>query len=306
MSQIDPYKILGVAKGASDEEIKRAFRRLARKHHPDVNSNSKTSERRFKEVSEAYEILGDKEKRRNYDMFGHADPGASFGGFNDFRRGRGFNGNPFGSHYSSGFGSQGPFEDVFSSFFNRSQTGANFYQAPQKGADIEYNVKVSFEQAYHGTRLSLDTSHKKIDVQIPPGVDNGSKIRVPGQGALGTRGGNPGDIYLKMEVDDHPFFRRDENDIYMDLPVTLGEALLGAMIEIPGPDGRLALKIPPGSSHSKKFRFKGKGFPSLKDASRGDFFVKLKIIFPNRIDEYTKELVQEFERQNPLDVRSHL
>ncbi len=306
MSQIDPYKVLGVAKGASDEEIKKAFRRLARKHHPDVNSNSKTSERRFKEVSEAYEILSDKEKRRNYDTFGNAEPGSAFGGFNDFRRGRGFGGNPYGSNYSSGFGSQAPFDDLFSDFFSRSHTRKNFNQASQKGADVEYNVKVSFEQAYHGTRLSLDTSHKKIEVQIPPGVDNGSRIRVSGQGAPGMRGGRPGDIYLKIEVDEHAFFRRHDNDIYMDLPVTFGEAMLGAMIEIPGPDGRLALKIPPGSGHSKKFRFKGKGFSSLKEASRGDFFIKLKIILPQEIDEYTRELVVEFERQNPMDVRSHL
>ena len=306
MSHIDPYKTLGVAKGASDEEIKKAFRRLARKHHPDVNSNSKTSERRFKEVSEAYEILSDKEKRRNYDMFGNADPGASFGGFNDFRRGKRFGGNPFGSQYSSGFGSQAPFEDLFSDFFSRSQARNNFNQAPQKGADIEYNVKVSFDQAYHGTRLSIDTSRRKIEVQIPPGVDNGSRIRVSGQGSPGTRGGRPGDIYLKIEVDQHPFFRRQDNDIYMDLPVTLGEVMLGAMIEIPSPEGRLALKIPPGSSHSKKFRFKGKGFISLKDASKGDFFINLKIILPDKIDEYTRELVVEFERQNPLDLRSHL
>lgn len=306
MSHINPYKVLGVSKTASDSEIKKAFRRLAREHHPDVNSNSKTAERRFKEVSEAYEILSDKEKRRNYDMFGNAEPGASFGGFNNFRRGRGFGSNPYGSQYSSEFGSQSPFEDIFSDFFNRPQGRNSFNQAPHKGSDLEYSVRVSFEQAYHGTKLSIDTSHKKIEVQIPAGVDNGSKIRVSGQGAPGIRGGKSGDLYLKVSVDEHPLFCRQDNNIHMELPVTLGEAILGAMVEIPSPDGRLTLKIPPGSGHSKKFRFKGKGFASLKDSSRGDFFIQLKIILPKNIDEYTRELVTEFERQNPMDVRSNL
>lgn len=309
MAHIDPYKILGVGQNASDDDIKKAFRRLARKHHPDVNSNSKMSERKFKELSEAYEILSDKEKRRNYDMFGSVDPGASFNGFNNFRRGasfggRGFGANPFGSQQSSGFGSGSPFDNLFQDFFDRSNNRNRFHQEAQKGSDLEYSVKVSFLQAYQGTKLSIETSHKKIEVQIPPGVDNGSKIRVPGQGSPGSRGGAAGDIYLRISVEDHDLFRRDNNDIHMDLPVTLGEALLGAMIEIPGPDGRLALKIPPGAGHAKKFRFRGKGFTSLKDSSRGDFFVMLKIVLPRDIDEYTKELVQEFERQNPMDVRA--
>jgi DnaJ-class molecular chaperone len=312
MSNIDPYKVLGVGKSASDDEIKKAYRRLARKHHPDVNSNSKTSERMFKEVSEAYEILSDKQKRRNYDMFGTAEPGASFGGFDNFRNGggfgtRGFGSRPFGSQYSSGgFGSRAPFEEVFSEFFNQSGSRRGFNQPPQKGEDIEYNVKISFRDAYHGARLSVDTSYKKIEVQIPAGVDTGSRIRVSGQGAPGVRGGGPGDLFLRITVEDHKLFHRDENDIHMELPVTLGEAILGAMIEVPGPDGRLALKIPPGSGQARKFRFKGKGFTSLKDSSRGDFFVKLKIVLPKEIDEYTQELVAEFERQNPMDVRSNL
>ncbi len=311
MSHIDPYKVLGVGRSASDDEIKKAFRSMARKHHPDVNPNSKSSERKFKEASEAYEILSDKEKRRNYDMFGSADPGAAFGGFNNFRKGsgfgsRGFNNNPFGSQYQSGFGSRAPFDDMFSDFFNRSGNQSGFNHSPHKGEDIEYNVRVSFSQAYLGARLSVDTSYRKIEVQIPPGVDNGSKIRVAGQGAPGWRGGKDGDLYLKISVDEHDLFIRKDNDIHMELPVTLGEAMLGAMIEVPMPDGRLALKIPPGSGHARKFRFKGKGFPSLKDSSRGDFFIKLKVVLPKDIDEYSRELVAEFERQNPMDVRSNL
>ncbi|MGD9819087.1 MAG: DnaJ C-terminal domain-containing protein [Desulfomonilaceae bacterium] len=310
MSHIDPYKVLGVNKGASDDEIKRAFRRLARKHHPDVNSNSKASERKFKEVSEAYEILSDKQRRRNYDMFGNADPGNAFGGFNNFRKGpgfgtRGFGTNPFGSEYSSGYGARAPYEDLFSSFFSRGNDNSGFEKGPVKGKDIEHSVRISFYQAYEGSRVSIDTPQKKIEVQIPPGVDNGSRIRVAGQGALGIRGGRPGDLYLKITVEEHELFRRQENDIHLELPVTLGEAMLGALIEIPSPDGRLALRIPPGSGQTRKFRFKGKGFASLKDSSRGDFFVKLKLILPKDIDEYTKDLVSEFERLNPLDVRSN-
>lgn len=311
MSHLDPYKILGVGRTASDDEIKKAFRRLARKHHPDVNSNSKTSEHKFKEVSEAYEILSDKVRRRNYDTYGSADPNPSFGGFNNFGKGasfggKGFGANPFGSQYSSGFGTRAPFDDLFSDFFNRSNNHNSIHQRSQKGADLEYNVTVSFTQAYSGTRLSIETSYKKIEVQIPAGVDNGSRVRVAGHGAPGTRGGNTGDLYLKISVEDHSLFRRLDNDIHMELPVTLGEAMLGALIEIPTPDGRLALRIPPGSGHAKKFRFKGKGFASLKNSSRGDFFVKLRVVLPKDIDEYTKELVAEFERQNPMDVRTNL
>jgi DnaJ-class molecular chaperone len=310
MGRIDPYRVLGVTRAASEEEIKKAYRRLARQHHPDMNNSSKASEVRFKELSEAYEILSDADKRSRFDRFGYEAVSSGFSGFgSDGTR------NPFGEgafgHRGYGFNfgrSSGPgiFEDVFSEFF-RFQSGRPYgAHGPSQGRDVEYDLTVDFSQAYHGVHAFVTVRDRKIDVHVPPGVDTGSRMRVPGQGAPGLRGGPSGDLYLDITVTPHEFFRRDGINIYLSVPITIGEAILGARVEIPGPDGRLALKIPPGTQPGTSFRFKGKGFPSLKGKVRGDFLVTANILIPGNIDSVSRDLVTEFERRNPVNPREGL
>ena len=310
MTKNDPYRVLGVNRGASEEEIKRAYRRLARRHHPDMNNNSKAAEGRFKEVSEAYEILSDAEKRRLYDRFGHEGMNPGFTGF-----GASGTKSPFGQHgfpyggYGFNLGRSsggGVFEEIFSEFF-RNHSGRSYGGGrPAVGRDLEYGLKVDFIQAYQGVHAFVTVMDRKIDVHVPAGVDTGSRIRVPGQGTPGSRGGPPGDLYLDITVEPHEFFRRQGAGIYLSLPITIGEAILGAKVEIPGPDGRLSLRIPPGTQSGTSFRFKGKGFPSLKDKIRGDFFVTANVIIPEKMDSVSHDLVAEFERRNPIDPRKGL
>ncbi|HMK35396.1 MAG TPA: J domain-containing protein [Desulfomonilaceae bacterium] len=303
MAKRDPYNVLGVNKSASEDEIKAAYRRLARVHHPDMNNNSKSSEARFKEISEAYEILSDTEKRRNYDRFGH-DNGERYG----FRTS-----NPFASGFGQGqqfnvkFGGGGPghgmFDDVFSQFFG---SGGGRHRYAAKGDDLEYDLTISFEQAYHGISATVRVLERKISVHIPAGVDTGSVIRVPGQGTPGRRGGSPGDLFLNITVAPHKIFRREGNDIRLTLPISIAEAILGAKVETPGPNGRLVLKIPPGTQSGTSFRFRGKGFPSLKNGRNGDFYVEAQIVIPERVKPASKDLVEEFERLNPTNPREGL
>lgn len=307
MQKRDPYTVLGLSKTASDEEIKSAYRRLARQYHPDVNNNSKYAEDRFKEISEAYEILSDKEKRRQYDMYGHVGKNfdefrSSYGTFygSGFQR-ENFNSN-FGNFGSSGFS---VFEEMFSDFF-RSQTQRSHRRYGVKGDNLEYDLTISFEQAYHGFSATIRVLERRINVHIPPGVDTGSVIRVPGQGAPGLRGGPRGDLYLNIIVTPHRIFRREGQDIYLSVPISIGEAVFGTKIEIPSPQGRLILKIPAGTQSGTNFRFKGKGFPSLKNEGKGDFYVTTQIVIPHNIDSRSRSLLAEFDRLNPINPREGL
>ncbi len=309
MPRPDPYKVLGVRRDASDEEIKRAYRRLARQYHPDLNNNSKASEQRFKEISEAYEVLSDSEKRRRFDMYGH-EPG----GWRQQETGSYASGGVFGRRaYSFGrsydFGEtagSGIFEDFFSQFVRSQSFGRERNFGPARGRDYEYNLTVDFEQAYQGVHAFVRIKDRKIDVRIPAGVDTGSRIRVPGQGAPGIRGGAPGDLYLDITVKPHELFRREGKNIYFSVGITLVEAILGGPIEIPGPDGRLVLKIPPGTQSGTVFRFREKGFPSLSDPLRGDFLVTANIVVPQEVDEYSRKILKEFESRNPIYPRKGL
>jgi DnaJ-class molecular chaperone len=307
MVKRDPYSILGVSKVASDDEIKSAYRRLARRHHPDMNNNDKSSETKFKEISEAYEILSDKEKRLSYDRFGYSGvdgsqgfrPGDPFGASGFARPGFTFK---FGGPKSSGHGA---FDDTFSEFFETvSNRGYSRYGL--KGDDLEYDLTITFEQAYHGVSATVSVLEHRINVHIPAGVETGSVIRVAGQGTPGRRGGRPGDLFLNIAVSTHRIFRREGNDIYLNLPISFPEAILGAKVEIPGPSGRLMLKIPAGTQSGTSFRFRGKGFPSLKKERRGDFYVTTQIAIPDRVDAASKNLVAEFARLNPTNPRQGL
>ncbi|MFH0957124.1 MAG: DnaJ C-terminal domain-containing protein [Pseudomonadota bacterium] len=311
MENIDPYKTLGVQRNATDAEIKSAYRRLARRYHPDLNENSSNAESRFKEISLAYEILSDKERRRQYDLFGLGQGPNSRTGFEDFfnnasrfgvdpRLRRQFNSaNFFGSRGNSAS------DDIFSELFGSGRRGRSTGGGISKPQSLEQILEVRFSEAYRGAKKSVVTPYKTLEVYVPAGVDSGSRIRVSGQGHPSARGGRAGDLFLKLVVKRHQFFKREGKDIFLDVPVTFGEALLGAKIEIPAPDGNVILRIPAGVQNGTSFRFKGKGFPSLKDPVRGDFLAKVNLVLPEKIDTASMKLVEEFEKLNPLRPRNN-
>jgi len=313
MGKRDPYRVLGVSRSATDDEIKKAYRKLARKHHPDLNSNSKASEDRFKEISDAYDILSDKGKRQRYDRFGHDGVNANFSDFSgagaDSFSGAGFGQSGFRFNFGGFSSASGGkiFEDILSDYFRAAGRKATRERRSSRGSDLEHSLTIDFDQAYHGVTAVVRILDRKINVRIPSGVDTGSKIRLAGQGAPGLRGGPPGDLFLNITVRDHPVFRRTGKDIHMVLPISIGEAILGTKVEIPGPGGRLALKIPECTQSGTVFRFKGKGVPSLKDESnRGDFYVTVQISIPEKIDSVSRDLLAEFDRRNPVKPRQDL
>lgn len=264
MAATDLYAELGVKRDASAEEIKRAYRRLARKFHPDVNPGNRRAEERFKKISLAYDVLGDAEKRAQYDRFGEAGvngagppPGGGVGGA------------PFGGF--EGFG------DLFEQFFR----GGGARPGPQRGQDLETKVTLTLEEAARGVtrRMALGEGHR-VDVKIPAGVDTGTKIRVAGKGRPGAVGGGPGDLFVVVQVAPHPYFRREGNDLYLDLPLTIFEATLGTKVRIPTLEGRTQLTVPAGVASGAKLRLRGKGLMAAKGGGHGDQFVVIKIVPP--------------------------
>ena len=332
----DYYETLGVKKSASADEIKKAHRKLVRKYHPDVNKNNKDAEERFKEAQEAYDVLSDETKRRNYDQFGHAGvgaggpPGGGGDPFEAFRRGT----QPGGTRYTYRTSPGGPdatvedfdfggggaggaggadFADVFEQLFGaRGRAGATRRQAgrptaaPQRGQDIEHPVTLTFEQAVRGTTLPLQINRdgrlETIDVKIPPGVKDGSRVRIRGKGQ--HTNGEPGDLYIITKVMPHPYFRRDGLDILLDLPISMYEALLGTKVEVPTLDGPVTLTIPPGTSSHAKLRIKGRGIK--RGDEQGDQFVVTKVIVPRELDEEDREMLQKTQQKHPLNPRADL
>ncbi len=348
MSKRDYYEVLGVDRQASPEEIKKAYRKLARKYHPDVNK-APDAEERFKEVKEAYDVLSDPEKRAQYDQFGHVDPQTGgFGGFGGGEAGGGFGG----------------FDDIFDMFFGGRRSNP---QAPRRGADIEYPLTLEFQEAVFGARKTLDvlreescatchgtgakpgskletcpvcrgtgqeetvqstpfgrfinrrtcsrchgrgklvkqpcpTCHgrgrmrvtRKIQINIPAGVEDGSQLRMAGEGEAGVNGGPPGDLYILLRIKPHPFFSRDGYDIYCEVPITFVQAALGDEIEVPTLDGRVKLKIPAGTQSETYFRLRGKGVPRLRGHGQGDQHVKVIVKVPKQLTERQKQLLREF------------
>jgi len=349
----DYYEILGVKKDAPQDEIKKAYRRLARKYHPDLNPGDKTAEQKFKEINEAYEILGDQKKRAEYDQFGTAPP------FEDTARFReGFR--PF--DFDSGFGdAKRPFggaEDIFSDLFR----GFRREEVPLKGPDLETNLEITIEEAYRGAtkpitltrevpckecggsgaeafqncsnckgtgslqqkkgvfRLSQTcpacqgrgktatkicktcrgrgstVTTETLKVKIPPGADTGSRVKLRGMGGTGARGGPSGNFYIEINVKPHPVFKRDGDDIYVDVPVRVSEAILGGKVSVPTLDGTVTMTLPPGTDSGKKFKLKGKGVPNVRTGVRGDEFVVIKIVVPRKVTEKAKEALKEVEK----------
>ena len=312
----DYYKILGVDKKASEKEIRQAYRKLARKYHPDVNPGDKAAEEKFKEINEANEVLSDPEKRKKYDelstyyqQYGRM-PGAGFGpmGGDDGVRYEYRTVSP--EDLDDLFGGQSPFSDFFETFFSssfagqpnmRTRTGGTGSQRAIKGQDIESSVDVTLAEAYQGvTRVfelsDMDGSSKRIEVKIPAGVDEGSRIRIAGQGGQGTAG--RGDLYLRVHILPDSRFTREGQTLRTKLEVPLATAMLGGEVRVTTPDGRgLMLRIPPETPNGKSFRLRGQGMPQLgQPDTRGDLFAEVSVVLPTHLSDEQRRLFEDFAR----------
>lgn len=294
----DLYEVLGVKRDASDDEVKRAYRKLARELHPDRNPGDKQAEARFKEVQEAYDTLSDKNKRSQYDRFGFAGPDGGFPG------GGGAGGGPtfhWGGSGPSGFegvdASQA--EEILSRFFGEGgfgpATGRRSRGRRQPAPAATAQVSIPFDRATLGGSVSLNVDGRQIDVKIPAGVEEGQSLRLQGQGPDG------GDLFLKLHIEPHPYFRREGNNIVLEVPLSLAEAVLGAKVDVPTLDGaRLTVTIPPGTSSGSRLRLRGRGIKG------GDQYIEVKIIIPAARDERSRDIIEEFARLNPQSPRSGL
>jgi DnaJ-class molecular chaperone len=334
MDYKDYYKTLGVARGASTDEIKKAFRKLARKYHPDVNPGDKKAELKFKEINEAYEVLSDPEKRQKYDTLG-PNWQEQFGPFASSGRRSYTYGNGRGTPFE--FNSNGDFSDFFEALFGRSTPGTRRGASMNRraGDNIEQPVEVSLREAYlggtrvynikstdecstcHGTgevanKVCAECSgqgfvphHKHIEAKILPGVDNGSRIRYAGQGQPGIGGGPRGDLILIVSVKPDPAFERKGDDLYTDVDVELVTAMLGGQVAVPTPDDRrLLLTIPPETQNGRAFRLTGKGMPKLRGEGRGDLFARVKVVLPMHLSPTERALFKEFARSLGAEVPS--
>ncbi|MBI3812270.1 MAG: molecular chaperone DnaJ [Nitrospirae bacterium] len=352
MAKRDYYELLGVKRDASEQELKKAYRQLALKYHPDRNPGSKPSEEKFKEINEAYEVLSDSQKRQRYDTFGHAGVGTEGAGGFDFNR--------------SGFGDI--FGDIFEDFFG-GQTGrtARGRARPERGADLRYNLQIEFEEAVFGKEANLripkweacaechgtgskssggirtcptcngagsvrfqqgfftisrtcghcngegriisdPCSHcqgkkqihrdKTLAIKIPAGVETGTRLRLNGEGEPGSNGGPPGDLYVVLTVKDHPVFTREGDDLLCDVPIGIGQAALGAKIEVSSLKTKTQLKIPAGTQSGRTFRLKGLGIANLKGHRIGDLLVKVHVVTPTKLTARQRELLEEFSKLN--------
>ncbi|HEY5347036.1 MAG TPA: DnaJ C-terminal domain-containing protein [Rhizomicrobium sp.] len=288
----DPYEVLGVSRSAGETEIKKAFRSLAKKHHPDTHGSDAGAKKRFQEISGAYDILGDKDKRAKFDA-GAIDESGNPRGFDPRaqRGGGGFGGGganarDFNFTWDNAQASEGVrAEDIFADFFGGARA-RNGRARAQKGADFSVAVTVAFaEAAIGGTRRVVMQNGEQIDVKIPVGVKDGQSIRVKGRGGAGAGGGPAGDILIQISVAPHPFMIRDGNDLKMDLPVTLKEAVLGAKVPVPTLTGAVSLSIPAHSNSGATLRLKGKGIPARGAQGAGDLYVRLVVTLPDKPDE---------------------
>ena len=314
MSKRDYYESLGVSKSASADEIKKAYRKFARKYHPDTAGDSPDNVKKFHEIQEAYDVLGDVEKRKNYDRFGHAaqntgGPGPQYargGGvnFSDFFGGAGGGGRP------GGFGGM---EDIFEQLRGGGRPGRSQRRPRQetKGQDITHTINIPFVDAAHGTSRDIsltitdpDGSRRteNLAVKIPAGIDNGGKIRLRGKGQPSSYGPN-GDLILTVNVNPHRLFRREGNDLYLDLPVTIAEAVFGVQIEAPTLSGQKTLvRVPAGSPSGRKLRLKERGIKTA--TAQGDMYLVVKIVPPLKVDDESAELLKRFAELNiQADIR---
>jgi curved DNA-binding protein len=320
----DYYAVLGIQRDASADEIKKAFRKLARQFHPDTAKDKKTAEEKFKEINEANEVLGDPEKRKKYDLLG--SNWNDQGNFQPPPYGHAGQSAPGGSNEEFHFGGTG-----FSDFFEQYFSGGSRYGFPQgfdegnprgsakqgqkrRGHDIEGDILVTLEEAMHGTQrpISLETINRQtgaaqkqsFDVRIPPGATDGRRIRVPGHGEPGIGGGEPGDLYLRVRHASHPEFTTAEADVFHEIDIAPWEAVLGAEVVIPTLDGSIKLRIPPESENGQKLRLKSRGLPKGKTGERGDFYVTLHLVLPTKISEEERTLWESLRSSSTFNPRA--
>jgi curved DNA-binding protein len=298
MAETDYYKILGVNKTASDNEIKKAYRKLAMKYHPDHTKGDKSDEEKFKKISEAYAVLSDKEKRKQYDTFGSA-------GFQQrYSQEDIFKGSDFESILSELFGGSGRFggggRGMRFSFGGGSPFGGyqRNQQAHPKGSDLEYELPLTLEEVTAGTQKVVSFQHKgrseKITVKIPKGMIAGKKVRIAGKGEPNPYGGPAGDLYIKSKVLDHPVYDVQAQDLYINRDIKLSEAILGTNISVPTLSGKeLKLKIPAGTKHKTKMRLSGHGLPHMHGKGQGDLYVRIHIKMPKRLSKKQKGLIEQ-------------
>jgi molecular chaperone DnaJ len=353
---MDLYVILGLEHGASESDIKRAYRRLARRFHPDINPGDGTAEARFRQILEAYETLIDPERRSRYDA------GSPQGGDHPTSGFEGFDFSGRGGDQSATFGDL--FAEVFTSRGQQRPT-------PERGVDLHQTLTLSFDEAFNGAQRAVTVTHREtcrscagagvtrvstnpclvcqgagsvrtvrghmvfsrscpgcggtgqqrpracepcggtgqitrteaVQIRVPAGVGDGDRVRIPGKGHAGMRGGEPGDLYITVQVSPHPLYRREGNDLHITVPVAIHEAALGARIEVPTPDGGARVRMPPGTQSGQRFRLRERGAPSIRDGHRGDLVVEVKLVLPKLLDERSKELLREFGRINGETVR---
>ena len=302
----DPYKTLGVAPGATADEIKKAYRKMAKRLHPDVNPGNKKVEQQFKEATAAYDLLSDAEKRRKFDA-GEIDENGNprgFGGWNSSAR----------SYGGAGGARRGPradvgiddsfADDLFRDFFNFGKgprTGVKM-----RGADVTYKTEVAFLEAARGAKKRLTLSDgKTIDITIPAGTEDGQTLRLKGQGLPGQGGASNGDAYVEIAVKSHPYFEREDDDILLECPISLSEATLGGQITVPTIDGMVALKVPKNSNTGTQLRLKGKGITDPKTGQRGDQYVRFVVVLPKQIDADLEQAIERWARTHASeqDVR---
>lgn len=303
MAARDYYNILGVAKNAGDEEIKRAYRKLAMKYHPDRNPNKKEAEERFKEINEAYAVLSDKEKRKQYDTFGAE-------GFQQrYTQEDIFRGFDFDEILSGLFGGRGrrefrfggrsgfDFGDIFGGQGGYRDTG----RMSQRGEDVLYEIAITLEEAASGgeKRISYRKNGKveEVSVKIPRGIPSGKKLRLSGKGMEGRNGGPSGDLYLQVSVREHPLFSREGDDLLVEKEISFSEAVLGTTIEVPTLEGTKKVKVPPGTQSHTKMRLKGLGMPHFQGEGRGDEYVKVIVKVPKKVTEKSRGLIQELAKE---------
>lgn len=290
------YDILGVAKAATADEIRKKYRKLARKHHPDVNPGDAAAETAFKKISAAYEVLSDDKKRAAYDEFGED---ALKGGFDPDKAREYARWQNTRQQRTATYGNQGPIDFDFAEMFGRQARG------PMRGGDMQASVEIDLRQAIEGTELTADLpGHGTVRVRIPKGADTGSLLRVPGKGAPGRNGGPAGDLVIETVLRPHPLLRREGLDLHLDLPITLSEAYNGGSVDVPTFEGPVVLKIPPRTQQRAKLRLRGKGVP--KKDGRGDMIVSLEIRMPDKQDDALAEALRAADSAYSKPVREGL
>src|SRR5207244_4042996 len=283
------YETLEVDRNADESKLKAAFRKLAMKWHPDKNPGDATSEMRFKEINEAYEVLKDGDKRAAYDRYGHAA----------FEQGGAGGGGPgFGAGFASSFSDI--FEDLFGMAGQRARGGGR-----ERGADLRYNMEITLEDAFPSCAGSgRVTRERMLSVNIPPGVEDGTRIRLAGEGEAGFRGGPPGDLYIFLSLGAHEFFQRDGADLHCRVPISMVTAALGGDFEVPSIDGsKTRVKVPGGTQSGRRFRLSGKGMPVLRSKQMGDMYVQVVVETPQNLTKRQRELLAEFEKLSSKDTQ---